>query len=137
MDDVLAKSVMIRSSMNVKIPMFPNVVILTRELIIRSDLQLTKPQWRQEQSNDYSLKRLIELLETDKLTDYVTTSQDPPDLKCMLRLRKDFFMDQKLLYQKAYFKLTDKRVNQFVMPQQFRKLTVQVVHEDYGHLGMD
>ena len=23
------------------------------------------------------------------------------------------------------------------MPQQFRKHTVQVVHEDYGHLGMD
>ncbi|MCG8622444.1 MAG: DDE-type integrase/transposase/recombinase, partial [Proteobacteria bacterium] len=137
LDEVLAKSVMIRSGMHVKIPMFPNAVILTHELIIRSDLQLTKSQWRQEQSNDYSVKRLIELLETDKLTDYVTKSQDPPDLKCMLRLRKDFFMDQKLLYRKAYFKLTDKRVNQFVMPQQFRKCTVQVVHEDYGHLGMD
>ena len=30
-----------------------------------------------------------------------------------------------------------KHVNQFVMPRQFRKQTVQVCHEDYGHLGMD
>ena len=28
-------------------------------------------------------------------------------------------------------------MNQFVMPQQFRKRTVQSCHEDYGHLGMD
>ena len=55
----------------------------------------------------------------------------------MMRLKKDFFMENGLLYRKAYFKATDKSVNQFVIPHQFQRRTVQVCHEDYGHLGMD
>ena len=42
-----------------------------------------------------------------------------------------------LLYRKAYFKNTNKTVKQFVLPQQFRKRTVTVCHDDYGHMGMD
>ena len=68
---------------------------------------------------------------------YDTTKEDPADLKSMIRLRKDFFMEGGLLYRKASFKATGKQVDQFVMPQQFHKQTVRVCHEDYGHLGMD
>ena len=32
--------------------------------------------------------------------------------------------------------MTGKQVNQFVMPTKFRKRTVTICHEDYGHLGM-
>ena len=89
------------------------------ELGISSELHLTRAQWRQEQRSDYSLKRLIELLECDELVTYNCDKQDPFDLKCMLRLHQDFFLENGLLYRKAYFKVTDKHVNQFVMPQQF------------------
>ena len=68
---------------------------------------------------------------------YNTTKEDPADLKSMIRLQKDFFMEGGLLYRKASFKATGKQVDQFVMPQQFCKQTVRVCHEDYGHLGMD
>ena len=117
--------------------MLPNAVIPLCELVIGSELHLTHDQWKREQRNDYSLKRLIKLLETNSLLTYNCDKQDPSDLKFMLRLRKDFFMENGLLYCIAYFKVTDKQVNQFVMPQQFRKRTVQMCHEDYGHLGMD
>ena len=73
----------------------------------------------------------------DKLSNYNPTKEDPTDLRCMLRLRKDFFIENQLLYRRAHFKVTDKVVKQFVMPPQFRKRTVQVCHEDCGHLGMD
>ena len=33
--------------------------------------------------------------------------------------------------------MTGKQVDQFVMPTKFRKRTVTICHEDYGHLGMD
>ena len=33
--------------------------------------------------------------------------------------------------------MTGKQINQFVMPMKFRKCTVTICHEDYGHLGMD
>ena len=41
------------------------------------------------------------------------------------------------MYRKTYFRVNDKNVNQFVMPQQFRKRTVLTCRDDYGHLGMD
>ena len=81
---------------------------------------------------------MVELLAREELLKYNCSATDPDDLKCMLRMRKEFFLNEDgLLYRKAYFKTTDKRVNQFVMPRQFRKRTVIVCHEDYGHLGMD
>ena len=67
--------------------MLLNAIIATCELVISTELHLTQNQWRQEQQNDYSVKRLIELLENDKLGTYNCTKQDPSDLKCMLRLR--------------------------------------------------
>ena len=78
--------------------MLPNAVIAVCELVIGTEFCLTQNQWRQEQRNDYSLKRLIELLESDKLKTYNCTKDDPSDLKCMLRLRKDFFLEKTLLY---------------------------------------
>ena len=121
LDTVLVKSAIIQSRVSIKIPIFSNALITANELVIRSDLQLTKSQWRQEQRNDFSLKRVIELCESGKLMSYDMTKEDPADLKSMMRLRKDFFMENSLLYRKASFKMTEKQVDQFVMPQQFRK----------------
>ena len=137
LDPVLLKSTIINPQISIKIPMLPNAVIAVCELVIGTELHLTQNQWKQEQQNDYSLKRLLELLENDNLGTYNCTKDVPSDLKCMLRLQKDFFLEKGLLYRKAYFKMTDKHVNQFVMPQQFQRRTVQSCHEDYGHLGMD
>ena len=137
LDTVLVKSAIIQSRVRIKIPIFSNALITANELVIRSDLQLSKSQWRQKQRNDFSLKRLIELCESGRLMNYDTTKEDPADLKSMIRLRKDLFMEGGLLYRKASFKATGKQVDQFVMPQQFRRRTVRVCHEDYGHLGMD
>ena len=50
LDTVLVKSAIAQSRVSIKIPIFLN------ELVICSDLQLSKSQWRQEQRNDFSLK---------------------------------------------------------------------------------
>ena len=136
LDSVVLKSALIRPT-SVKIPMVPNAVIPVENLIVRGDLKLTPSQWKDEQHSDESIKKVIDLIVDEKLSSYNPTKEDPTDLRCMLRLRKDFFMEKQLLYQKAHFKVTDKVVKQFVMPPQFRKRTVQVCHEDCGHLGMD
>ena len=118
---VLVKSAIMQSRVSIKIPIFSNALITVNELVIHSDLQLSKSQWRQEQRNDFSLKRLIEMDESGKLLNYDTTKEDSADLKSMMRLRKDFFTENGLLYQKASFKASGKQVDQFVMPQQFHK----------------
>ena len=137
LDTILVRSTITQSRVSIKIPIFSNTLITAKELVIHSDLQLTKSQCGQGQRNDFSLKQLIELYESGKLLNYDTTKEDPAHLKSMMRLRKYFFMENGLLYQKASFKASGKQVDQFVMPQQFRKRTVKVCHEDYGHLGMD
>ena len=77
LDTVLVKSAIMQSRVSIKIPMFSNALITVNELIIHSDLQLSKSQWRQEQRNDFSLKQLIELYESGKLLKYDTTKEDP------------------------------------------------------------
>ena len=137
LDTVLTKTTLSYSSLTQKLPHLPQAVIPLCKLVIRTDLELSKSQWKREQEFDFSLKTFISLMKKGTLSEYQAKKTDTDDLKCMLRLRKEFFIDSELLYRKAYFKNTDKVVNQFVMPWQFRKRTVLVCHEDYGHLGMD
>ena len=61
LDPVLLKSTIMNPQISIKIPMLPNAVIAVCELVIGTELHLTRNQWKQEQRNDYSLKRLIEL----------------------------------------------------------------------------
>ena len=56
LDTVLVKSAIIQSRVSIKIPIFSNALVAANELVIRSDLHLSKSQWRQEQRNDFSLK---------------------------------------------------------------------------------
>ena len=98
LDLVLLKSTIINPQISMKVPMLPNAVIPVCELVIGSELHLTPTQWKQEQRNDYSLKRLNELLERHELVNYNCDKQDSSDLKCMLRLWKDFFLENGLLY---------------------------------------
>ena len=56
LDTVLVKSAIVQSRVSIKIPIFSNALITMNELVICSDLQLSKSQWRQEQRNDFSLK---------------------------------------------------------------------------------
>ena len=137
LDLLTLKSVSVLPYMDIRIPMLPEAVVPMNDLQIRGELKLTKTQWKEEQDEDPTLKKFIDLLKTDRLMTYNCRKDDPSDLKCMMRLRKEFFMENNLLYRKAHFKLTGKRVKQFAMPNQFRKRTVEVCHEDYGHLGMD
>ena len=137
LDTLFAKSVLVSPMLTQKVPHLPNAVIPLKELVVRDELVLTKDQWKREQNFDYSIRVLINLLHGNKLASYSCKKEDPEDLKCMIRMRKEFFLEGPLLYRKAYFKNTNKTVRQFVLPHQFRKKTVTVCHDDYGHMGMD
>ena len=86
LDTVLVKSAIIQSRVSIKIPTFSNALVALNELEIRSDLHLSKSQWRQEQRNDFSLKQLIELCDSGQLLNYETVKEDPANLKSMMKL---------------------------------------------------
>ena len=111
-----------------QVPHLPNTVIATKELIVRTDYQLTKSQWREEQKADASISTVLDLFHLGQLSAYNCKKSDLDDLKGLLWLRKDLFLDSGLLYRKAYFRITDIQVNQFVIPTQFHKCTVTICH---------
>ena len=112
----------------------PNAEIATKELVVRTDYQLSKSQWREEQAADASINKVLDLFQLGQLSTYNCQKSDLDDLKGFLRLRKDLFLDNGLLYRKAFFRTTGQQVNQFVMPTKFRKHIVTICHEDYLHL---
>ena len=133
----IVKSSVLAYQTAIQMPHLPNAVIATKELVVRTDYQLSKSQWREEQTADASINMVLDLFQSGQLSTYNCKKSDLDDLKGLLRLRKDLFLDNGLLYRKAFFRTTGKQVNQFVMPTIFCKRTVTICHEDYGHLGMD
>ena len=115
----LVKSTLLTYPSAIKMPHLPNAVVATKELIVRSDYQLSKSQWREEQMADVSINMVLSLFQTEQLSTYNCKRIDPDDFKGFLRLRKDLFLDSGLLYRKAFFRTTGKQVNQFVMPTKF------------------
>ena len=115
----IVKSLVLTQQNAIRVPHLPNAVIAMQELIVRTDFQLTKAQWREEQKADPSIGKIIDLMRSKRLASYECQKTDSNDLKGLMRLRKDLFLDNGLLYRKAYFKSTNKQIHQFVMPVQF------------------
>ena len=133
----VVKSTILTYQTAIRMPHIPKAVIAVKELIIRTDYQLSKSQWREEQAADASVDMVLNLFQSGRLSTYNCKKTDLDDLKGFLRLRKDLFLDNRLLYRRAFFRMSGKQVNQFVMPTNFRKCIVMICHEDYGHLGKD
>ena len=56
------KSTVLTYQPAIKMPHLPNAVIATKELIVRSDYQLSKSQWKEEQMADVSIKHDIKFV---------------------------------------------------------------------------
>ena len=107
----IVKSTVLTYQPAIKMPHLPNTVIATKELIVRSDYQLNKSQWREEQMADVSINMVLSLFQSEQLSTYNCKKTDPDDFKGFLRLRKDLFLDSGLLYRKAFFRTTGKQVS--------------------------
>ena len=77
LDTILAKSSLLTPTLTVKLPFLPNAVIQSKELVVRNDLELMKKQWNQEQSLDYSIKSVADLLQSGNLLTYNCQKTDP------------------------------------------------------------
>ena len=69
-------------------PHLPNAVIATKELVVRTDYQLSKSQWREEQAADASINMVLDLLQSEQLSTYNCKKTDSDDFKGLLRLRR-------------------------------------------------
>ena len=94
----IVKSLQTTQPTAVKMPHLPNAVIAVHELVVWTDCQLSKAQWREEQSLDPAIGMVVGLLRSKNLFGYECQKTDSTDVKGLLRLKKDLFLENGLLY---------------------------------------
>ena len=62
---------------------------------------------------------------------------DSSPIQILLKYKKNLFLNNRLLYQKAILKNHPEPVAQFVLPKQFICKVILTCHDDNGHLGME
>ena len=80
----LVQSMVLTYQLPIKMPPLPNAVIVTEELIVRSDYQLSKSQWREEQMADVSINMVLSLFQSEQLSTYNCRKTDPDDFRSFL-----------------------------------------------------
>ena len=55
----------------------------------------------------------------------------------LLKYRKDLVIKNGLLYKKVQLKHHDQSIMQYILLGNFCKRTLQALHDDIGHMGMD
>ena len=77
----IVKSTILTYQTAVRMPHLPNAVIATKELVVQTDYQLSKSEWREEQAADASINMVLDLLQLGQLSTYNCKKTDLNDLK--------------------------------------------------------
>ena len=99
--------------------------------------KLSSTDWREEQPNDLDIGPVLKLVERKEHLQYKLTNKDSRLTRTLIKYRKDLAIKNGLLYKKAQLKHFDQSIMQFVLPSTFCKRTLQSLHDDMGHVGMD
>ena len=87
--------------------------------------------------DDVDINKVIQLLKSNKLSTYMAQEMDSSSMQILLKYRKNLFLNNEMLYQKATFKNHPEPVAQFVLPKRFIHEVILACHDDNGHLGME
>ena len=87
--------------------------------------------------DDVDVNKVIQLLNSNKLSTYMAQEMDSSSMRVLLRYKKDLFLKNNLLYWKAILKNHPEPVVQFVLPKKIYCKVILACHDDNGHLGME
>ena len=113
------------------------VNLLLKNMTMDTTLKLTQKDWVKEQMDDGDVNKILQLLKSNKLSTYMAQEMDSSLTRILLRYKKDLFLKNRLLYQKAISKNHPEPVAQFVLPKRFICKVILACHDDNGHLGME
>ena len=87
--------------------------------------------------DDVDVNKVVQLMKPNKVSTYMAQEMDYSSMQILLRYKKDLFLNNKLLYQKAILKNHPEPVAQFVLPKRFICKVILACHDDNEHLGME
>ena len=94
-------------------------------------------KWQRRQSEDPEIKKIIQLIQDDEWTSYRYSKNDPSSIKSYVKVRTDLELENGLLYRRLRLKDHDVDTYQFVVPTKYRLVALDLLHDQFGHLGVD
>ena len=96
---------------------------------------MTSLEWSQAQIQDPAICQIIQAIHGKTLETLKIKQDKSSDLKAFLRIRKQFKLNQGILYRKS--QVNDRTRLQPVLPLSHRQKAMAGCHDQIGHLGQD
>ena len=91
----------------------------------------------ERQRQDDEIAFVHDLISNGELEDYHMKPTDTESIRSYLKVRGDLLVLHGLIYRKIRLKNHDEDTYQFVVPKEYRNLALKLVHDSFGHLGID
>ena len=94
-------------------------------------------KWRRRQREDPEIEKIIKLIQEDEWSTYRYSKDEPSSMKSYVKVRGDLELENGLLYRRLRLKDHDVDTYQFVVPVKYRLVALDLLHDQFGHLGID
>ena len=79
----------------------------------------------------------MDMMEQGTWFTYRYTRLEDESMKCYVKVRADLEIENELLYHRIKLKDQEEDTYQFVVPRKYRLLALELLHDQFGHLGID
>ena len=79
----------------------------------------------------------MDMMEQGTWFTYRYTRLEDESMKCYVKIRADLEIENELLYHRIKLKDQEEDTYQFVVPRKYRLLALELLHDQFGHLGID
>ena len=100
-------------------------------------IRLQNQKWKRRQQEDPEISKILEMMEQDMWSTYKYTRLDDDSMKCYVKVRSDLEVEDGLLYRRIRLRDQEADTYQFVVPRKYRMLALDLLHDQFGHLGID
>lgn len=97
--------------------------------------RMSQQDWALEQQRDPAISRVISILKGGRRLSYRQRQQENREVQLMLRLWDQLTLREEVLYRK---RVTNGEPSfQLVLPNSFREVALEALHDAVGHMGVD
>ena len=94
-------------------------------------------KWQRRQKEDPEIRKIIELIHNNDWSTYKYSKNEPSSMKSYVKVRADLELENGLLYRRIRLKDHEVDTYQLVVPVAYRKIALELLHDKFGHLGID
>ena len=78
-----------------------------------------------------------ELVKKGQFDTYKADPNEKGEIRAYAKNRKDLVILHDLVYRRVQLKDHDDLTHQFAVPLKYRKRALELIHDEFGHLGID